>query len=211
MWTALRCGSQPRTPVPVGCRSPSFARQTRAQWTRRLSRFATFPRTSTAVRRRSSWPRWHVAPGTAGYSLSFTPASKPDTPGTWKRLGSRSAGTGVALTSCSTRSPSDMAPLRSTDRLRPLKRLAIVTGFLGKLAGTERYTVTVACALAGAGIAVDVYVAEPPRDLTWIDILRSRDVSVHLPAAEARADQAWRLLDHRIAAGAVDLVLVNPW
>lgn len=103
-----------------------------------------------------------------------------------------------------------MALSYSTDPLPPLRRLAIVTDFLDQLAGTERYTVTVASALASAGIAVDVYVAESPGDLTWVALLRSRNVAVHLPAAEAPMDKEWRRLDDRIADGTVDLVLVNP-
>jgi glycosyltransferase involved in cell wall biosynthesis len=115
----------------------------------------------------------------------------------------------AALMSCSTWSAADMALPHSTDLLPP-RRLAIITDFLGQLAGTERYTVTVASALASVGTAVEVYVAERPGHPTWIELLRSRDVAVHLPVANGPRDELWRRLDDRIACGAFDLVLANP-
>ncbi|MGH3322147.1 MAG: glycosyltransferase [Streptosporangiaceae bacterium] len=89
-------------------------------------------------------------------------------------------------------------------------RIVILTDFLSDLAGTERYTVTVAMALAVRGAAVDVFVAEPPRNRTWTDLLTAEGVAVHAPGSVTAVASLWSHLNHQLVHERPDLVLVNP-
>lgn len=88
--------------------------------------------------------------------------------------------------------------------------MVIVTDFLSGFGGTERYTVTVAGALAARGIAVEVFVAEPLGDSTWSDVLTSGGVPVHSPARADATAELWRGLNRSLATQPPEAVLVNP-
>lgn len=89
-------------------------------------------------------------------------------------------------------------------------RVTIITDFLSDLAGTERYTATVAEALAASGVHVEVFVAEPLRDRTWADMLAAYGVAVHAPSSHTTVKRLWPRLNRHVATDRPGLILANP-
>ena len=89
-------------------------------------------------------------------------------------------------------------------------RVTVLTDFLSDFAGTERYTTTLCDILATSGVTVEVFTAEPTHDLTWVNLLAARGITVNSPASTAATAALWTDFNQHIAVCQPHVVLVNP-